>query len=161
MIHTYQLYLLNRHLFIDLPEGRALIDTGAPFSSLVTGRLTWQNQNHGVNQGGYMGFTFDKLSAEIGVQVEGGVHFRLANRIQVNEFAVVGNIVVIRACTAPAQLQLGVRVEDANMQVECISSERGRGDWLGIDIFGVGSCLNIPPDPAQRDRDGHEGETDG
>lgn len=70
MIHTYQLYLLNRHLFIDLPEGRALIDTGAPFSSSVTGRLTWQNQNHGVNQGGYMGFTFDKLSAEIGVQVD-------------------------------------------------------------------------------------------
>ncbi len=70
MVHTYQLYLLNRHLFIDLPEGRALVDTGAPFSSSVTGRLTWQNRNHGVNQGGYLGFTFDKLSAEIGVQVD-------------------------------------------------------------------------------------------
>lgn len=70
MVCTYQLYLLNRHLFIDLPEGRALIDTGAPFSSSVTGRLTWQNQNHGVNKGGYMGFTFAKLSAEIGVQVD-------------------------------------------------------------------------------------------
>ncbi|MEO0039110.1 MAG: hypothetical protein RIS38_58 [Verrucomicrobiota bacterium] len=70
MVCTYKLYLLNRHLFLDLPEGRALIDTGAPFSSSVTGRLTWQNQNHGVNQGGYMGFTFDKLSAEIGVQVD-------------------------------------------------------------------------------------------
>ena len=33
MVCTYKLYLLNRHLFIDLPEGRALIDTGAPFSS--------------------------------------------------------------------------------------------------------------------------------
>lgn len=70
MVHTYKLYLLNRHLFIDLPEGRALVDTGAPFSSSITGRLTWQNQNHGVNKGGYMGFTFDKLSAEIGVQVD-------------------------------------------------------------------------------------------
>jgi hypothetical protein len=70
MVCTYKLYLLNRHLFIDLPEGRALIDTGAPFSSSVTGRLTWQNQNHGVNRGGYMGFTFDKLSAEIGAQVD-------------------------------------------------------------------------------------------
>ena len=70
MVCTYNLYLLNRHLFIDLPEGRALIDTGAPFSSSVTGRLTWQNQNHGVNKGGYMGFTFDKLSAEIGAQVD-------------------------------------------------------------------------------------------
>jgi len=70
MVCTYKLYLLNRHLFLDLPEGRALIDTGAPFSSSTTGRLTWQNQNHGVNQGGYMGFTFDKLSAEIGVQVD-------------------------------------------------------------------------------------------
>ena len=70
MVCTYKLYLLNRHLFIDLPEGRALIDTGAPFSSSVTGRLTWQNQNHGVNKGGYMGFTFDKLSAEIGAQVD-------------------------------------------------------------------------------------------
>ena len=70
MVCTYKLYLLNRHLFLDLPEGRTLIDTGAPFSSSTTGRLTWQNQNHGVNQGGYMGFTFDKLSAEIGVQVD-------------------------------------------------------------------------------------------
>ena len=70
MVCTYKLYLLNRHLFIDLPEGRALIDTGAPFSSSTSGRLTWQNQNHGVNKGGYMGFTFDKLSAEIGVQVD-------------------------------------------------------------------------------------------
>jgi hypothetical protein len=60
MVCTYKLYLLNRHLFIDLPEGRALIDTGAPFSSSTSGRLTWQNQNHGVNKGGYMGFTFDK-----------------------------------------------------------------------------------------------------
>ena len=70
MVCTYKLYLLNRHLFIDLPEGRALIDTGAPFSSSTSGRLTWQNQNHGVNKGGYMGFTFDKLSAEIGAQVD-------------------------------------------------------------------------------------------
>ncbi len=70
MVCTYQLYLLNRHLFIDLPEGRALVDTGAPFSSSTTGRLTWQNQNHGVNRGGYFGFTFDQLSAEIGVQVD-------------------------------------------------------------------------------------------
>ncbi len=70
MVCTYKLYLLNRHLFVDLPEGRALIDTGAPFSSSKSGRLTWQNQNHGVNKGGYMGFTFDKLSAEIGVQVD-------------------------------------------------------------------------------------------
>ena len=70
MVSTYKLYLLNRHLFIDHPEGRALIDTGAPFSSSTSGRLTWQNQNHGVNKGGYMGFTFDKLSAEIGAQVD-------------------------------------------------------------------------------------------
>ena len=70
MVCTYQLYLLNRHLFIDLPEGRTLVDTGAPFSSSTTGRLTWQNQNHGVNKGGYFGFTFDQLSAEIGVQVD-------------------------------------------------------------------------------------------
>jgi hypothetical protein len=70
MVCTYRLYLLNRHLFIDLPEGRALIDIGAPFSSSTSGRLTWQNQNHGVNKGGYMGFTFDKLSAEIGAQVD-------------------------------------------------------------------------------------------
>ena len=70
MVCTYKLYLLNRHLFVDLPEGRALIDTGAPFSSSTSGRLTWQNQNHGVNKGGYMGFTFDKLSAEIGAQVD-------------------------------------------------------------------------------------------
>jgi hypothetical protein len=70
MVCTYKLYLLNRHLFIDLPEGRTLIDTGAPFSSSTSGRLTWQNQNHGVNKGGYMGFTFDKLSAEIGAQVD-------------------------------------------------------------------------------------------
>lgn len=70
MVCTYKLYLLNRHLFIDLPEGRGLIDTGAPFSSSTSGRLTWQNQNHGVNKGGYMGFTFDKLSAEIGAQVD-------------------------------------------------------------------------------------------
>ena len=70
MVCTYKLYLLNRHLFIDLPEGRTLIDTGAPFSSSTTGRLSWQNQNHGVNKGGYMGFTFDKLSAEIGAQVD-------------------------------------------------------------------------------------------
>ena len=70
MVCNYKLYLLNRHLFIDLPEGRALIDTGAPFSSSTSGRLTWQNQNHGVNKGGYMGFTFDKLSAEIGAQVD-------------------------------------------------------------------------------------------
>ena len=55
MVCTYQLYLLNRHLFIDLPEGRTLVDTGAPFSSSTTGRLTWQNQNHGVNKGGYFG----------------------------------------------------------------------------------------------------------
>ena len=70
MVCTYHLYLLNRHLFIDLPEGRARIDTGAPFSASMTGRLSWQNQNHGVHRGGYMGFTFDKLSAEIGVQVD-------------------------------------------------------------------------------------------
>ena len=70
MVCTYKLYLLNRHLFVDLPEGRTLIDTGAPFSSSTSGRLTWQNQNHGVNKGGYMGFTFDKLSAEIGAQVD-------------------------------------------------------------------------------------------
>lgn len=70
MVCTYKLYLLNRHLFLDLPEGRALVDTGAPMSSSTTGRLTWQNQNHGVNKGGYLGFTFDKLSAEIGVQVD-------------------------------------------------------------------------------------------
>lgn len=70
MVCTYKLYLLNRHLFIDLPEGRTLVDTGAPFSSSTSGRLTWQNQNHGVNKGGYMGFTFDQLSANIGVQVD-------------------------------------------------------------------------------------------
>jgi hypothetical protein len=70
MVCTYKLYILNRHLFVDLPEGRTLIDTGAPFSSSTSGRLTWQNQNHGVNQGGYMGFTFDQLSAEIGAQVD-------------------------------------------------------------------------------------------
>ena len=70
MVCTYQLYVLHRHLFIDLPEGRTLIDTGAPWSASVTGRMTWQNENHGVNKGGYMGFTFDKLSAEIGVQVD-------------------------------------------------------------------------------------------
>jgi hypothetical protein len=69
-VFKYPLYLLNRHLFIDLPEGRALIDTGAPFSSSTTGRLTWKNQNHKVNHGGYMGFTFDKLSAEISTQVD-------------------------------------------------------------------------------------------
>lgn len=70
MVYTYHLYLLNRHLFVDLPEGRALVDTGAPFSSSTSGRLTWQNENHGVNKGGYLGFTFDQLSAEIGVQVD-------------------------------------------------------------------------------------------
>ncbi len=70
MVCTYKLYLLNRHLFVDLPEGRTLIDTGAPLSSSTSGRLTWQNQNHGVNKGGYMGFTFDQLSAEIGAQVD-------------------------------------------------------------------------------------------
>jgi hypothetical protein len=70
MVSTYHLYLLNRHLFIDLPEGRSLVDTGAPLSSSKTGRLTWQNRNQGVNKGGYMGFTYDKLSAEIGVQVD-------------------------------------------------------------------------------------------
>lgn len=70
MVCNYHLYLLNRHLFLDIPEGRALIDTGAPLSSSTTGRLTWQNENHGVNKGGYMGFTFDTLSAKIGVQVD-------------------------------------------------------------------------------------------
>ena len=70
MVCTYQLYLLNRHLFVDLPEGRALVDTGAPYSASTTGRLTWQNQNHGAYRGGDLGFTFDQLSAEIGVQVD-------------------------------------------------------------------------------------------
>ncbi|GBL44193.1 hypothetical protein EMGBD4_16920 [Verrucomicrobiota bacterium] len=36
MVCTYQLYLLNRHLFVDLPEGRALVDTGAPYSASTT-----------------------------------------------------------------------------------------------------------------------------
>lgn len=68
--HTYTLYLLNKHLFIDLPEGRTLIDTGAPLSASITGRLSFNGQNLGVKKGGYMGFNFDQLSANIGVQVD-------------------------------------------------------------------------------------------
>jgi hypothetical protein len=70
MIQHYQVTLLHRHLFVELPEGRALIDTGAPFSASRTGRLTWREESHGVHRGGYMGFNFDWLSAKIGVQVD-------------------------------------------------------------------------------------------
>lgn len=66
---TEKLSLLNQHLFIDLPEGRTLVDTGAPFSASTTGRLTYRGATHTVNAGGYMGFTFPKLSENIGVEV--------------------------------------------------------------------------------------------
>jgi hypothetical protein len=70
MIHTYKLYILKRHLFADLPEGRALIDTGAPFTASRTGEVTWGGQTETVKRGGYMGFTFDSLSANIDAQVD-------------------------------------------------------------------------------------------
>ncbi|MFM9000773.1 MAG: hypothetical protein ACKORB_04000 [Opitutia bacterium] len=70
MIHTYKLYILKRHLFADLPEGRALIDTGAPFTASRTGKVTWGGNEETVKRGGYTGFTFDSLSANIGAQVD-------------------------------------------------------------------------------------------
>jgi hypothetical protein len=67
----YRLHLLNRHLFLDLPEGLTLVDTGAPYSASTTGALTWEGRSIPVRQGGYLGFTFDQLSHEIGLQIKG------------------------------------------------------------------------------------------
>lgn len=71
MSSTATLSLQNQHLFVDLPEGRTLVDTGAPFSASTTGRLTYRGETHPVTAGGYMGFTFPKLSQAIGLEVHG------------------------------------------------------------------------------------------
>ncbi len=69
-VHRLTLSLRHRHLFVDLPEGVALVDTGAPSSSSVTGTVTWRGKVHAVANDGYMGFTFDKLSADVGCRVD-------------------------------------------------------------------------------------------
>jgi hypothetical protein len=76
----YRLQLLERHLFIELPEGLTLIDTGAPFSASVTGRLNWDGSDYPVYRGGYLGFTFAQLKSELGLEVRGLLGMDLLSR---------------------------------------------------------------------------------
>ena len=64
------LSLHKKHLFADTAEGHALIDTGAPFTASRTGKLAWGGSTRMVREGGYLGFNFDTLSANIGTQVD-------------------------------------------------------------------------------------------
>ena len=70
MASSLPLYILRKHLFADTAEGRTLIDTGAPYTASRTGRLSWGGSSHEVRKGGYLGFNFDNLSANIGAQVD-------------------------------------------------------------------------------------------
>lgn len=70
MAFSLPLYILRKHLFADTAEGRTLIDTGAPYTASRTGRLSWGGTSHEVRKGGYLGFNFDSLSANIGAQVD-------------------------------------------------------------------------------------------
>ncbi|MFM9016399.1 MAG: hypothetical protein ACKOLZ_02620, partial [Verrucomicrobiota bacterium] len=70
MESRFTLYILRKHLFVDTTEGRTLIDTGAPFTASRSGSLFWGGKNRKVHKGGYLGFDFDTMSANIGAQVD-------------------------------------------------------------------------------------------
>ncbi len=80
MPQTYTLSLVNRHLFAFTVEGRILVDTGAPKSASPSGQLTWGSSVRRINKGGYQNFTFEKLSEDIGVQVDGLLGMDLLHR---------------------------------------------------------------------------------
>ncbi|MFM7398608.1 MAG: hypothetical protein ACKO4N_06540 [Verrucomicrobiota bacterium] len=70
MASSLPIYILRKHLFADTAEGRTLIDTGAPYTASRSGSLFWGGKIRKVHKGGYLGFDFDTLSANIGAQVD-------------------------------------------------------------------------------------------
>ena len=46
----YQLYERENHLFVDLPEGSFLVDTGSPMSFGTTGSLTFAGETHRLKE---------------------------------------------------------------------------------------------------------------
>ena len=91
-----------------------------------------------------------------GVEVEGGVHAGLADGVEVDELAVVGEVVAVEAMVAVLYVVLRDHVLDE--QVELAAGELCRGGGRGVDVAGVVRGLNVPPLAAEPDAEQHEGE---
>ena len=99
---------------------------------------------------------------ESGVEVEGGVHLGLADGVQVDELAVVRDVVVVGAGSGEAGwdvLSGGLPLFD--QEIKLVAGESGGSDGSGVYVACVAGGFDVPPLGSEEDCTGHEDEAGG